>query len=411
MRGQIALEQRRGSDAARLLVSAAKRLEPLDADLARETHLEALGAASGPADLDSPGGLLEAAEAARAAPPGPDPPRAVDVLLDAFAMRLTDGYAAGRADADPGTRAASRRRSPTTKPAARSGSPGPEPAPSSPSSCGTPSPCTCWPPPGAVRPRDGRARALAARAQLPAGSHLFAGELTTAALLVDEDRLIAEATGNPPLRYAPDDARGLARPRGPGVGADRGGLQEATAGAGLDRSTSRLRERGALQRPRSHTTPRATPPGGSSSAITFGATRVVPELAEAASRTGDAALLRPRSSGCRERTRVTRHRVGAGDRGPRPRPAQRGRRRRGLYREAIDAARPHPPPRRARPRPSALRRMAAPRAPPRRRARAAAHRHEMFARWASRRSPSAPGASCSPPARPSANAPSRPATS
>ena len=45
-------------------------------------------------DLDSPGGVLEAAEAARAAPPGPEPPRAVDVLLDAFAMRLTEGYAA-----------------------------------------------------------------------------------------------------------------------------------------------------------------------------------------------------------------------------------------------------------------------------------------------------------------------------
>ncbi len=38
--------------------------------------------------------MLEAAEAARAAPPGPQPTRAVDVLLDAFAIRLTQGYAA-----------------------------------------------------------------------------------------------------------------------------------------------------------------------------------------------------------------------------------------------------------------------------------------------------------------------------
>ena len=75
-------------------LSAARRLEPLDADLARETHLEALGAAIWAGDLDSPGGVLAAAEAARAAPPGPEPPRAVDVLLDAFAMRLTEGYAA-----------------------------------------------------------------------------------------------------------------------------------------------------------------------------------------------------------------------------------------------------------------------------------------------------------------------------
>ena len=57
LRGQIALEQRRGDDAGRLLVSAASRLEPLDADLARETHLEALGAAMAN-DLDIPGGVL-----------------------------------------------------------------------------------------------------------------------------------------------------------------------------------------------------------------------------------------------------------------------------------------------------------------------------------------------------------------
>ena len=86
LRGQIAYDQRRGSDAARLLVSAARRLEPVDAESARDTYLEALGAAMA-GGLDGPGGLLEAAQAARAAPPGPEPPRAVDVLLDAFAIR------------------------------------------------------------------------------------------------------------------------------------------------------------------------------------------------------------------------------------------------------------------------------------------------------------------------------------
>ena len=91
LRGQIALEQRRGSDAARLLLSAARRLEPLDPGLARETHLEALWEA---AMLDGPGDVGEAAEAARAAPSGARPPRAVDVLLDAFALRLIEGHAA-----------------------------------------------------------------------------------------------------------------------------------------------------------------------------------------------------------------------------------------------------------------------------------------------------------------------------
>ncbi len=57
LRGEIAFDQRRVGDAARLLVSAARRFEPLDPELARATHLEALGAAVWAADLDSPGAL------------------------------------------------------------------------------------------------------------------------------------------------------------------------------------------------------------------------------------------------------------------------------------------------------------------------------------------------------------------
>ena len=94
MRGQIALEQQRGNDAARLLLSAAGRLTPLHAPLARETHLEALMAALWAGDLDRPGGVLAAAEAARTAPAAPEPARAVDVVLDALAIRLTEGYEA-----------------------------------------------------------------------------------------------------------------------------------------------------------------------------------------------------------------------------------------------------------------------------------------------------------------------------
>src|SRR5579864_4445896 len=94
LRGQIAFDQARAADAARLLVSAARRLEPLDAALARETHLEALAAARFAGDLGRPGGVREAAEAALAAPPGPGPPRAVDVVLDALALQLTEGHAA-----------------------------------------------------------------------------------------------------------------------------------------------------------------------------------------------------------------------------------------------------------------------------------------------------------------------------
>jgi hypothetical protein len=54
LRGQIALVQRRGSEAGRLLLSAARRLEPLDAARAREAHLEALGPRRGPATWTAP---------------------------------------------------------------------------------------------------------------------------------------------------------------------------------------------------------------------------------------------------------------------------------------------------------------------------------------------------------------------
>jgi DNA-binding CsgD family transcriptional regulator len=93
LRGRVAFDQLRLGDAARRLVGAAKRLDALDPALARATHLEALGAAVWAGDLESPGTLAEAARAARAAPPAPDPPRATDVVLDALATRMTEGYA------------------------------------------------------------------------------------------------------------------------------------------------------------------------------------------------------------------------------------------------------------------------------------------------------------------------------
>ena len=92
---QIAFVLNRGSDAPPLLLKAAKKLEPLDVELSRETYLEALSAGMFAARLATGGGLLEAAEAARAAPRAPQPPRATDLLLDGLATRFTEGYAAG----------------------------------------------------------------------------------------------------------------------------------------------------------------------------------------------------------------------------------------------------------------------------------------------------------------------------
>ena len=95
LRAQLAFALRRGSDAPPLLLSAAQCLEPLDALLARETYLEAIAAAIFAGRLSSGPGVLEVAEAASAAPPAPEPPRTIDLLLDGLATRFTDGYAAG----------------------------------------------------------------------------------------------------------------------------------------------------------------------------------------------------------------------------------------------------------------------------------------------------------------------------
>ncbi len=90
LRGQVAWMQRRAGDAARLLLDAARRLDPVNAALARETHLEALAAAVWAGDLGRPGGVREAAEAARAAPPGPDPPSALAWLSERTRVTPTE---------------------------------------------------------------------------------------------------------------------------------------------------------------------------------------------------------------------------------------------------------------------------------------------------------------------------------
>jgi DNA-binding CsgD family transcriptional regulator len=95
LRAQIVFARRRGSDAPPLLLDAAKRLEALDAGLARETYLEALGAAVFAGRLGGRCGVREVAEAARAAPLGPQPRRPIDLLLDGVATRFTEGYGAG----------------------------------------------------------------------------------------------------------------------------------------------------------------------------------------------------------------------------------------------------------------------------------------------------------------------------
>ena len=305
LRGQIAFEQRAGGDAARLLLGAARRLEPLSVDLARETHLEALETAIWASDLDSPGGVLEAAEAARAAPPGPQPPRAVDLLLDGFAIRLTEGHAAA---APTLTRAlelilASRD--------------GPDDAGHwlwlAFGRAGAMFAVELWDAESwhALAARHAQvARDTGALVQLQfalnslAWIRILAGELTTAAQLLEEDRMIAEATGNPPLVYTEmllAAWRGQEEPAAELIGAI---VREAVAGGlGVISATyaSALLYNG-LGR---HEAARdAAWRAFERDPVGFGPF-LVPELAEAASRTGDMALVRAALEWLSERTRAT----------------------------------------------------------------------------------------------------------
>ena len=93
MRAQIAFDLKRGGDAPSLLLSAARRFEPLDAELARETYLEALLASIYAGGLSSGIDPAGVGRAARSAPLGPVPLSARELLLIGLATRLTEGYA------------------------------------------------------------------------------------------------------------------------------------------------------------------------------------------------------------------------------------------------------------------------------------------------------------------------------
>ena len=90
LRGEVVFASGMGSDAPPLLVKAAKRLEPLDAGLARETYLTAWLAALFAGRLAGAGDLQEVSRAARALPAA-DPPHPADLVLAGLAMVATDG--------------------------------------------------------------------------------------------------------------------------------------------------------------------------------------------------------------------------------------------------------------------------------------------------------------------------------
>ncbi|MBV9416634.1 MAG: AAA family ATPase [Solirubrobacterales bacterium] len=93
LRGQIAFASSMGSSAPPLLLRAAQGLERFDSELARETYLDAWGAALFAGRLASVGGLVDVCRAAASAPRPTRPLRRSDLLLDGLAPLVTEGRA------------------------------------------------------------------------------------------------------------------------------------------------------------------------------------------------------------------------------------------------------------------------------------------------------------------------------
>ena len=206
LRGRAAFGSSHGGDAPQLLLAAARELEPLDAGLARDTYLEALTAALFVGRLGGDVGVVEVAQAARAARIR----RPQDVLLDGLAVVITDGYAAGApllkqavdaSDAGHATSEAIRWLWLATHAAHDLWD-----------DESWEELCDRQVGAGAAR---GRARpclplALARRI----GLHLFAGELASAAALTEELAAVSAGDGERPPAVRRPCARRLPRPRG-----------------------------------------------------------------------------------------------------------------------------------------------------------------------------------------------------
>jgi DNA-binding CsgD family transcriptional regulator len=250
--------------------------------------------------------MVAAAEAVRAAPPGPEPTRAVDALLEAFALRLTRGYAAA---APLLTRALelSLALDVTNDEAGlwrwlAGGRAGAIVA------------LELWEPESwhalaAVQAQVARDTGALVHLQYAlnflAMAHLFAGELTTAARLADEDRLIAEVTGNPPVGYA-----AMALVAWQGQVAQASELIEATSRAATARGLGRMVSyadyaSSVLYNGLGRHDAARDPAWRAFERDELGhGPYVVPELAEAAARTGDVELVRAALQWLSERTRT-----------------------------------------------------------------------------------------------------------
>jgi DNA-binding CsgD family transcriptional regulator len=94
LRAEAAFSQSHGSDAPPLLLRAARKLERLDAELARETYLDAWSAGLFAGRFAGEGSLTDVSREARRAGAQVEPVRPSSLLLEGLSLLLTEGRAA-----------------------------------------------------------------------------------------------------------------------------------------------------------------------------------------------------------------------------------------------------------------------------------------------------------------------------
>jgi DNA-binding CsgD family transcriptional regulator len=304
LRGQIAFDLGHAREAARTLLAAARHLEPLDATRARMTYLEAMSAAIWASGPDAPGIL---AFAAAAAPPPADPATAADLLLQAFAKRISHGYAAAAPEL---TKALTEARHAIL----RSEDVGSWLWLAGNRASGIIA-IEVWDLEAAeelsVR-QDRMARESGALVQLQfalnfrANLHCLTGDLAAAAGLVEEDRQIAAATGNPQVGFG-----GLLLEAFRGAEAKATKLIDATTRAATEREQGRMVDFAMYAKSllynglgRYDAARDAALRVFEQDVIGYGVL-VVSELAEAASRTGDTKHVESTLAWLTERTKAT----------------------------------------------------------------------------------------------------------
>lgn len=207
LRAQIAFVSTRGSDAPAMLLRAADRLAPLSHPLACETYLEALSAAMFSGRLALPGGtMLDVATSVKAGL-HPSPTNGLELLLEGIATLITEGFEAFVPMLHRSFRALDAGGMPVDEQVRWKWLP-------------TVFSAHVWDDASWLAisaPHVRIARETGALAELPLALvqrvfiHLFTGELSAAASLVDEIQAASEITGG---QLAPYGAVGLAALRG-----------------------------------------------------------------------------------------------------------------------------------------------------------------------------------------------------